>query len=327
MVTRNEFGANLGIFAGLLLIALPLIQSYSGMVMTEILGALLIFLAVICFGRFLDTGKLREATGFGIFAALAILTKGNGLILILVPPLALLFCRRFRLVFQVSFWWPAVIVLVLCGPWYWLTLRMVGGTWAEDSPSLKYTATAIYYYSWSLVQIIGVGLSFLVAAGFFARVLKPLGHQGAKGIWAAIGALLVSTWIFHCIIPTGLAERYMTVAVPALIVFLIAGLVWLASQLPLHHLSARGKEGILAFAVALVFIVETFSIPKKAWSGLADRCSISRLKPWIAEFCIFSLRRLCGDWGRRRDVYFGSCHARKKARSYCSPRKQGLGQQ
>ena len=37
--------------------------------MTEILGALLIFLAVICFGRFLDTGKLSEATGFGIFAA------------------------------------------------------------------------------------------------------------------------------------------------------------------------------------------------------------------------------------------------------------------
>ena len=120
----------------------------------------------------------------------------------------------------------------------------------EDRPSLKYTLAAIPYYSWSLVQITGVGLSFLVAVGFFARVIKPCVDQNAKGMWVAIGALLVSTWIFHCIIPTGLGERYMTVAVPALLMFLVAGLVWVAGQLPLHRLGARGKEGILAVAVA-----------------------------------------------------------------------------
>ena len=269
IVIRNEFGTLLGIFAGLLLIALPLIQSYSGMVMAEVPAALLIFLAVLCFGRFLDTGKSREATGFGIFAALAILTKANALLLVLVPPLALLFSRRFHLLARISFWWPAVIVLVLCGPWYWLTRNMATNGLLEDTFSLNHTTAAIHYYSWSLVQITGVGLSILVAVGLFAQVIKPFAHQGANGRWAAMGALFVSTWVFHCIAPVDLGERYVTAAVPALLMFLVAGLVWVASQSPLNHLTRHKKEGIWALAVALVFIVETFSIPKKSWSGLA----------------------------------------------------------
>src|SRR5262245_42475830 len=105
-VIRSEFCSKAGIATALLLIALPLIQAYNGMVMAEILMTLLSFWAVLHFGRFLTTEKWQYAAGFGICAMLAILTKGNGLSLALVPPLAVVFSRRFHLLTRPSFWCP-----------------------------------------------------------------------------------------------------------------------------------------------------------------------------------------------------------------------------
>jgi 4-amino-4-deoxy-L-arabinose transferase-like glycosyltransferase len=268
LVIRNQFDTELGIFAGLLLIALPLIQSYSGMVMAEVLVALLVFVAVVCFGRFLETGKSREATGFGIFATLAILTKLTALSLVLVPPLALLFGRRFHLLARVAFWYPAVMVLMLCGPWYWLTLDMARNGLVEGTPSLKYIAAAIPYYSWSVIEIVGVGLFCIAAIGFFARVVRPCADQGARGTWASVGALLVGTWLLPCVIPSGLDERYAITAAPPLVMFVVAGLVWGADRLPLHWRGTPGRSAVAA-AVAVVFLIETFELPTKPRSGLA----------------------------------------------------------
>src|SRR5262249_42178242 len=80
------------------------------------------FWAVLCFGRYLDTERLLPALGFGMFASLALMVKGTGFIPALVPPLALLFSGRFRLLASFSFWSPALLVGALCFPWYWTTL-------------------------------------------------------------------------------------------------------------------------------------------------------------------------------------------------------------
>jgi 4-amino-4-deoxy-L-arabinose transferase-like glycosyltransferase len=62
---------------------------------------------------------------FGLLAAAAILTKGNGAALALVPPIALLLSRRFELLRRASVWIPVPIVAVLTGPWYLLTYSQV----------------------------------------------------------------------------------------------------------------------------------------------------------------------------------------------------------
>lgn len=270
MTIRREFGTKAGIAVGLLLIALPLIQTYSKMVMAEILVALLSFCAVVCFGRFLDTGRWQHSVAFGIWASLAILTKGNGLALALIPLLALLFSRRFHLLARPCFWYPAVIVLASCGPFYWLTLDMVRNGWQYGAPNLEFTIAGIGYYSRQLTQITGFGLSLFIALGFFMRVIKPWRHGRVEGKWAAIGALPLSVWAFQCLIPSGLEARHLITAAPALLMFLVAGIAAAAGGLPLHRLSYGQRLGLLASAAAMLFVLEAFSIPRKSCHGFAE---------------------------------------------------------
>ena len=269
-VIRSEFGSKAGIAMALLMIALPLIQESNGMVMADILLALLCFWAVLYCGRFLTTEKWQDAAGFGICATLAILTKGNALSLALVPPLAVVFSRRFHLLIRPSFWCPVLIVLVCCAPWYWLTLDMARNGLYEEAPTLRFTVEAMRFYAWHLVKITGIGLSLLMAIGFMVRVIRPCWERGTEGRWAAVGAWPVSVWVFHSIVPSGVDERYLILAVPALLMFLVAGMATVAEHLPLPRLTAGQKGAVVTLAVALVFAKETFVIPQKAWYGMAE---------------------------------------------------------
>jgi hypothetical protein len=270
VIIRREVGSKAGAVVGLLLLAQPLIQRYSSMVMLEILLALLCFLAALRFGQFLDNGKWRDAIGFSIWSTLAILTKGNGLTLAMLPPIAMLFSRRFHLLARLSFWCPAMLVLVFCGPWYWLTLDMVRNAWQAEAPTLGFAIEAIRYYSYHLVKIIGIGPSFLVLIGFVVSVARPWSEKRVEGRWAAVGALLVSVLMFHVVVPSSQEERYLITAVPALLMFLTAGIAWTADRLPLRRLATDRKVVGMTLAVMLVIGVQTFAIPKKAWHGFGD---------------------------------------------------------
>jgi len=128
-IIQQECNAITGFFAGLLLMAFPIVQKLSGMVMAEVLLALLSIVAVLFFWRFMEDLKVGNAIGFGVFSTLAILTKGNGLALALVPVLSLFLSRRLHLLLRPTLWLSAMIVAVFCVPFYWLTIDMVRGGW------------------------------------------------------------------------------------------------------------------------------------------------------------------------------------------------------
>ena len=80
---RNLAWCQPAITGGVVLISLPLVRTYYGMVMAETLSAVLMFGAIVAFGNFIDREKRGDAIWFGVLAALAILTKGTGLALAL----------------------------------------------------------------------------------------------------------------------------------------------------------------------------------------------------------------------------------------------------
>jgi hypothetical protein len=265
---RGEFGPVLAWTAGLLFVALPLVQIYTDMLMADILTGLLCFWAALSFGRFLDTAGWRSAAAFGVLASLAILTKGSGLLLGLMVPLAVVLGRRWRLMLRPAFWLPAGIVLLLCGPWTYLTRGMAHSGFVYPSPTLAFTVPALGFFSWSFVKITGVGLFALVALGVFVKVVRPW-RAGVEGKWAACGALLLAVWLFHCVVPVGWEERYLIPAVPAALLFLAAGTAWLAARLP-RRWPADRRTALVAAAVVLVFIVETFTVPRRPFSGFGE---------------------------------------------------------
>jgi hypothetical protein len=278
---RREFSWVESISGATLLIALPLVQQYSNMVMAEILSSLLMFAAAGYFARILEGAEWPGAIGFGVCAGLAIMTKGTGVALALLPAFAILFTRRFDLLKRRSLWVAALLVAVIAGPWTWHFRKMGLGGWEEPKPSLHFTARAIGFYGNQLIVALGALLMLLAIAGavslFLPRIQKP-------AIAICSLSLVLSVWIFQCITPVGLEARHLTPAMPALIILAMTGL---------HALTGRQslpvRASIAAALLALFFAwpaivppatplpgygsigngvaLSPFRIPSKQWHG------------------------------------------------------------
>jgi 4-amino-4-deoxy-L-arabinose transferase-like glycosyltransferase len=226
-VLREEFGVVQAGLTAAVLISLPLVRTYYGMVMAETLSAVSMFGAIVAFGYFLDRGKRGDAIWFGVLAAVAILTKGTGLALALAAPLALVFTRRFDLLKRPVLWVAALIVTVIAGPWTWATRNLGRGGWLQPSPSWSFSREALPYYAEKLALAVGAMLALLFVVGVLSRIIRG---GPRRGVWAAVGALIVSVIVFQSIAPVGLEARHLIPIVPAALMFSLAGFDFLARR-------------------------------------------------------------------------------------------------
>jgi hypothetical protein len=275
-VIREDFGRLSAAAAAVLLVLLPLVQLYSAMVMLDTLLAVLSFWAVLYFARFLDTERWQDGAGFGILSAIAILTKGNAFDLALVPPLAVLLTRRFGLLKRAGFWIPAIIVLLVSVPVHVLTMHLMLPTFGATL-GLKFTETAIRFYSMVLWKSVGPLILAFAAVGFFTRVIRPLENRaGSK--WIAAAALLLCLAIFYCAVPAGTEARYVIAALPPLFMFFVAGADYIAHRIPIGSLQPGTRRNALVLATVAVFLATSFEVPKKISYGFrgAARDLVSR---------------------------------------------------
>ena len=282
-VARKEFSAAAGIALACLFIALPLVQSNTSRVMADILLALLVFVSIIAFGRYLDTERLRYSLLFGVMAALAILTKGTALALIPVPLLAVVLSRRFYLLARPATWLPVAIVAALCGPWYLMLPRVVGYR-PERMLGLGKNFTPISQQSWQVLALLGSAMLIVAAIGFAERASTIIcGSPPARGIWAASLALVPSLIGFRLLLGVASPDRHLLVMVPVLLLFLAAGLAWLGARLPASFLKPHQRIVTLAAALAVAFFLETFYVPRKHPSGFAPVAAPLMSKPELAQ--------------------------------------------
>jgi hypothetical protein len=255
---RAQFGkvALAGAFA---LLALPLVQSYYSMVMAETLSALLMFSAAVFFGKFLDKEKSRDALGFGICATLAILTKGTGLALAFVPPLAILLTRKWSVLKNRRLWIAAAIVLVFAGPWTFATRNLGKGGWLEPNPSWHFTQQALDYYGEKLF----FGITRLLWIPVVQGVFFAFHSRERRGFWSSCVALILGVWLFQSIAPVGLEARHMISAVPAAMAFVVIFFVLILQK------STRIEIGFGVLVAALLGVtgLSLYSFPKKHFSG------------------------------------------------------------
>jgi hypothetical protein len=262
---RSDYGDEFGVVAGLILIALPITQHYSGMVMAEMPLTLFSFSAAVCFAKFLQNEDWKDASGFGIFAALAILTKGTGFALALVPLLAVVFSGRVRLITRFQFWLPAFIVSLLCMPWYWATRGMLQNTWTQSYPTLKYSLGALHFYAWSLVSTVGLGLFALSVLGVIIAAVAPIFRGGADPKWATLLAAIVAFGIMACLVPAGLESRFLIPLLPAFLAFVAP-----ASKSIFDRFSFPSKRQFASLLPISLFVIGGFSIPRQRSFGYGE---------------------------------------------------------
>jgi hypothetical protein len=277
---RDELGRLLATAATLMLVALPLTQKASGMVMAEIPLALLCFWAVLFLGRFLDRQRAGDAVLFGLAAAGAIMTKGNGLALILVAPLALVLSRRLGLLARPAFWYPAALVALICGPWYAMTAGIVHETFEGGrTPTADYALAAAHLYSRQLFAAGGLGLLPFLLVGLGQCLRRPAPDRPVPGKWAAAGALLAATWAFHCLVPSSREPRHMVMALPALMMFVAAGMAVTARWVSRGGSHPGWWRMAVVAAAVTVFVGQGFAVPVKSWSGFSHAVELLLRSP------------------------------------------------
>lgn len=264
---RRPLGIVPATCAALLFLAMPLTQRASGMVMLEVPITLWSLLATLCWSRYLKSERPGDAAAFGLFAAMALLTKQTGLALVVVPAISIMLTGRWHLLRRLSFWLPAVMVIALCGPWYAFAPKLVNQRWSWDAPlGWGFTGVAIPYYAKKFYAAVGLGVLLFTVVGAAGK-LTSRATRTTSPLWAALVGLFVGVWMVHITIPVAYEARYLLPALPVVAAFAVAGAVdvarWLAKRLRWELLSLP-----LGFAaLCLSFGAETFTFPKIGWQG------------------------------------------------------------
>lgn len=206
--------------AAVLFLLLPMVQSGSATIMLDIPIALMALGATLAYALYLDSGKARYSALFGLLAAAALLTKGNAVMLALVPPLAIIFTGRWELLRTWGFWLPAALVALLTGPWTLLTYAMVSeGFRYHWGPTYSWVATV--QNARILWDNLGPALLVLAGVGVVSAIRDRAAPQGPSAL--CLLALLIAVWAFQTVVPAAIQDRYLTPLMPPLLLFTALG--------------------------------------------------------------------------------------------------------
>jgi hypothetical protein len=221
-------------------------------VMLDVTVAALALEATYWLAVYVTTRSLRHAALFGVFAALCCLTKGNGLAVLLVPPLFVLFTGRFALLRAPGLYVAALIVLILAAPLVAIAYRLDAGIGDFSPTTVRIALGRTAFYARYLFHELGVLPAFVIVVGTarsFFRSPKDCQITLPSILPAALTALAAAAWLFHAVNPhVGIAGRYMTMAIAPLLALAPLGIGLLVNLL----VRAPERRGSVATASMLL---------------------------------------------------------------------------
>ena len=288
-VARRFYGFRAGVLSAVLLTCLPIIQVYSNEEMAESLLLITTFCSALFFFRYLENHRWQDSFWFGIFCSLAILTKGNGWALVMIPPIAILLTRQWLLLRTWAFWIPVPVVGLLCMPWQVMTLEMAQRGWTGGAkPNVPYTLQALAEFAYITKDLVGWAILLLAALGFVYRIILAVRTKSVRPVDAVMFGLIFSMWVFHSVVPAGVEARKLINALPGILLFALAGGQWLGQAF-----SARVRSGshayiypAIAASAVVFFCVETFTVPKEQHYGFTELSSYIESQPELKDAVI-----------------------------------------
>jgi hypothetical protein len=142
---------------------------------------------------------------------------------------------------------------------------------------------ALGQFSLILLNVAGLVLGVLALLGIVVTVLGPAVRRPIESRPAAMFGLILSTWIFHAIVPAGVEDRKMLIAVPALILFLFAGAYWLANRIPAGHQFAKWRTHAVTIVAATAFGLGAFEIPHQIHYGYEEVARFIASQPDLSK--------------------------------------------
>lgn len=169
--------------------------------------------AILTWHTYMTKPSLQRSVLFGILAGFAILIKGNALFLALLVPVSLLMTRRTNYVFRRDIWASLFIVILIAGPWTYLSLdNTMDGFRRDIAPTAR-----LWSYGINLIAITGPLFPLLSIIGLIERsymvILGKLDEQSTI-FWGSIVSSVFAVIIFQAFMPVTELIRYL---LPALL--------------------------------------------------------------------------------------------------------------
>lgn len=298
---RKRFGdglfAKLGALgAGVLFICLPLVQVYTAEEMAEMMLTLCCFWGVVFLARFIHGGRSKDALLYAVFFSLAVLTKGSGWLLAMVPAIALVLTRQLTLLRRKALWLSALVVALCCVPWQLMTMKMAERGWEGGThPSAHYSIGALWEFLTLFPSILGPLLVAVMVIGIYRLIVVPFRQGRTNAFDACMFSLLCSVWLFHSLVPAGVEDRKLIIAVPAMIYFLLPGVHTIVRWLPPVTGRFDWRAPAVAGILAISFAAFTFSIPRVDGYGFHQAARFIASRPEIEHNNILVTSQSVGE--------------------------------
>lgn len=226
------------VLAAVIYAGLPLVLRSQLFFLADQAVTIVLCAATIAWVRYTEHPSLARSLVFAMLASTAVLTKGNGWLVGLVPVIHMLLTSHPAPLKNWRTYMGAAAFIAAVVPWYALTFRISADGFLFK-PGLAYAATALASNSGALLRNLGiVGIVLLTAGAWGSWTARQ--PQMQQWRWAAACISLFSaTVIFQSLAPAALDPRYMTPALPPAVALIALGIKAVAARVGMIR-PARG---------------------------------------------------------------------------------------
>ena len=238
--------------AGALVYAtLPLVLgAYTFFMLDQALAACTTAVAMVWVAYVLAPGW-RRAAGLAVLSAAAVLVKGNGWLVLLLPLFHIVLLRAWRLLLRAELYLAAAFAALLVVPWYLLTSKIAADGFNYQA-GLGYAAQALVFNVRVLLGNAGVAGLLLAALGVGAAWRQRAGHPRRWVIASGCLSLILATLALQSLVPVDLVDRYLAPALPAVAVLAVLGVRHVHGLLAARHGARPAGAAGIVLAVALL---------------------------------------------------------------------------
>jgi Dolichyl-phosphate-mannose-protein mannosyltransferase len=315
---RPKTGVCVGLISVGVFLSAPLVQAAAWQVMSDLLTALFVFLAVCAFTEFLeDPRNSGTAIGVTVWGIAAILTKGSAWALAPFALLAPVISRRMDCFRSIRYWFASLGVVVLGAPFYVLTQHIgVGyqGYYSHiASPAVGLTERLLI-----LAPLAGFAPALLVGLSLigFADAISARWYRNDDSLWTTF-SLVAGSWIssqvvFLFFLPLTREPRVLLPSLAPAIVLAARALLWVERALkhrPLAASAAVAAMGALTVASSGLVPLQQFNGYREAAAAMPyaeDGSLILNAAGYIGEGALIA-ERLSHE-KQHRDVILRASH-------------------
>ena len=270
------YGPLLAVAMGIAFVTMPLVQTFTSMIMADSIMALMAFLAALTFVNYARSERMKHALLFGVLAGLALMSKSNAAALAGLPVIALLLLRKYRLLFAPATIVAALVAVAMSAPWQILVIRLWTSTVSANHYSVSYAMEMLRLHTEMYVFSPGVVIFGLAVVGAIWKVVLPYFERTIEPLWASMAGLVVSLFLFG-FAPLPAEPRYHIAAMAGLLLFAAAGLMQIGNWIPWNSI---WKTAALAGVTTVLYAATTnLHIPKHQNVGFVEAAHMLQTNP------------------------------------------------